>query len=109
MQLTETTNGIRFKVVVQPKSSRNLIVGLHGDALKIKLKAPPVDGAANKMLVQYMAKTLKIPKSAVEIVAGHTSRTKQVLVHWGARPPSAQERKQLRKALFSLAGNQESS
>jgi uncharacterized protein (TIGR00251 family) len=109
MELTETPNGIRFKVAVQPKSSRNLIVGRHGDALKIKLKAPPVDGAANKMLVQYLAKSLKVPKSAVEIVAGHTSRNKQVLVHCPPAAPSAQDRKRLRDTILSLPGKQESS
>ncbi len=57
-----------------------MISGLHGDALKIKLTAPPVDGAANKMCVEYLAKCLKVSKSSLEIVSGHTSRTKQVLV-----------------------------
>ncbi len=108
MHLTETADGIRFQVAVQPKSSRNLIVGRHGYSLKIKLKAPPVDGAANRMLIQFVAKVLKVPKSAVEIVAGHTSRVKQLLVHYPAAPPSAEDRRQLRQAILSLAGKQES-
>jgi uncharacterized protein (TIGR00251 family) len=109
MQLTETADGIRFQVVVQPKSSRNLIVGSHGEALKIKLKAPPVDGAANRMLVQFVAKVLRVPKSAVEIVSGHTSRVKQLLVHYPTTPPSTEDRRALRRAILALAGKQESS
>jgi uncharacterized protein (TIGR00251 family) len=108
MQLTETADGIRFQVVVQPKSSRNLIVGSHGEALKIKLKAPPVEGAANRMLVQFVAKALKVPKSKVEIVAGQTSRVKQLLVHYPATPPSPEDHQQLRQAILALAEKQES-
>jgi uncharacterized protein (TIGR00251 family) len=108
MHLTETADGIRFQVTVQPKSSRNLIVGRHGEALKVKLKAPPVEGAANRMLVQFVAKALKVPKSAVEIVAGQTSRVKQLLVHYPAAPPSPADRCQLRQAILALAEKQES-
>ena len=108
MHLTETADGIRFQVVVQPKSSRNLIMGLHGEALKIKLKAPPVEGAANRMLVQFVAKALKVPKSKVEIVAGHTSRVKQLLVHYSAAPPSPADHRQLRQAILALVEKQES-
>ena len=100
MQLTETADGIRFQVAVQPKSSRNLIVGSYGEALKVKLKAPPVDGAANRMLVQFVAKTLKVPKSAVEILAGQTSRVKLLLVHYPAAPASPAERRQLRRPFW---------
>ncbi len=78
--IRENPSGITFKVFIQPRSSKNMISGLHGDALKIKLTAPPVDGAANKMCVEYLAKCLKVSKSSLEIVSGHTSRTKQVLV-----------------------------
>ena len=108
MHLTETADGIRFQVVVQPKSSRNLIMGLHGEALKIKLKAPPVEGAANRMLVQFVAKALKVPKYKVEIVAGQTSRVKQLLVQYPADPPSPADRRQLRQAILALAEKQES-
>lgn len=108
MHLTETADGIRFQVAVQPKSSRNLIVGRHGEALKVKLKAPPVEGAANRMLVQFVAKALKVPKSAVEIVAGQTSRVKHLLVHYPAAPPSPTDRRKLRQAILALAEKQES-
>ena len=70
--------GITFKVYVQPRSSKNEIVGRHGDALKIKLKAPPVDGAANKMCVRFMAECLDLPPSNLAIKSGHGARTKQL-------------------------------
>ncbi len=72
--------GIIFKIFVQPKSSKNVVVGLHGDALKIKLTAPPVDNAANKMCLKFLAKALGVSKSSIDIIAGHTSRNKQVLL-----------------------------
>ncbi|MFP4584222.1 MAG: DUF167 domain-containing protein, partial [Desulfococcaceae bacterium] len=70
LSITERGDGLAFKVRVQPKSARNQIVGLHEDALKVKLTAPPVDGAANKACVAFLAKTLGVSKSSVEIVSG---------------------------------------
>jgi len=78
--MQETKNGVVFKVAVQPRGARNEIVGLQGDALKLKLTAPPVEGAANKMCVEFLAKSLKVRKSDVEIVHGHRSRAKKVQV-----------------------------
>ena len=72
------SRGVTFKVYVQPRSSKNQIIGRHGDALKVKIKAPPVDGAANKMCTQYLAACLDVPKSYVEIKSGQSGRTKQV-------------------------------
>jgi uncharacterized protein (TIGR00251 family) len=60
-------------------------VGLKGDALKIRLTAPPVEGAANKMCVEFLAKTLKVKKSDVEIIRGQASRSKKVLVRSATR------------------------
>lgn len=71
--------GILFTVFIQPKSSKNEIAGLYSDALKIRVTAPPVEGAANKMCLKFLAKCLNVPKSSLEIVSGHTSRTKRVL------------------------------
>ncbi|GBC62820.1 YggU family protein [Desulfonema ishimotonii] len=76
----EKENGLSLRIFVQPKSSKNMVVGLHGDALKVKLTAPPVDGAANKMCVKFLAKSFGLSKSSVEILSGHTGRTKQVLL-----------------------------
>jgi hypothetical protein len=78
--MQETTEGVLFKVSVQPRGARNEIVGLQDDALKLKLTAPPVGGAANKMCIAFLAKALKVKKSDVDIVHGHRSRIKKVLV-----------------------------
>jgi uncharacterized protein len=72
--------GISFKIHVQPKSSRNRVAGLYGDALKVHLTAPPVDGAANKMCVRFLAECLEVSRATVELLSGHSSRTKQILV-----------------------------
>jgi len=71
--------GIVFDVLVQPRASRNSIAGAHDGALKIRLTAPPVDNAANRMCIKFLAKCLGISKSRLEIIAGHAGRRKQVL------------------------------
>lgn len=76
----ERGQGIVVTVQVVPRSSRNEIVGIHGDALRVRVKAPPVEGAANAALVAFLAKTLGVPRSQVEILSGHSSRRKTVLV-----------------------------
>jgi uncharacterized protein (TIGR00251 family) len=79
IEIRENSDGIIIKVRVLPRSSKNTIAGIHGDAIKLKLTSPPVDGAANAACIEYFAKWLKISKSDVEIVSGHTSRSKQIL------------------------------
>ena len=69
---------MRVDVHVQPRASRNEIIGLHGAALKVRLQAPPVDGAANEALVSLLAERLRVPRRAVRVVAGATSRAKTV-------------------------------
>jgi uncharacterized protein (TIGR00251 family) len=71
--------GVLLKIYVQPRSSMNQISGLYGDALKIKLTAPPVDSKANSLCIAFLSKCLGVPKSALEIIAGHTSRSKKLL------------------------------
>jgi uncharacterized protein (TIGR00251 family) len=73
-----TADGVRVTIRVQPRASRNEVAGVHGDALKVRLTAPPVDGAANEALVEFLATTFGIPVRAVTIVAGASSRTKIV-------------------------------
>ncbi|MCU0558932.1 MAG: DUF167 domain-containing protein [Desulfobacterales bacterium] len=73
-------SGLSFNVRIQPRSSRNMVAGLHGDALKIKLTAAPVAGAANKMCLRFLAERLGVSHSALEILAGHTGRAKTILV-----------------------------
>lgn len=67
-------------VHVQPRAAKTEVAGLHGDAIKIRLKAPPVEGAANDELIRFLAKKLGVPRHAVRIVSGATSRTKRVSV-----------------------------
>lgn len=80
LRIDERGASIRFTVRVQPRSARNEIVGLHGDALKVRLSAPPVDGAANVALVDLLAEALGVPRRCVRIVSGATSRGKVVEV-----------------------------
>jgi uncharacterized protein (TIGR00251 family) len=75
-----TSGGLSVDVIIQPRSSRDEIVGMHGNALKIKLTAPPVDGKANAALIAFLAKKLGVSKSSVEIVRGHTSRIKTIRI-----------------------------
>ena len=78
LRITERDGAVRFAVHVQPRASRSEIAGLHGDALKIRLAAPPVDGAANDALVTLLAHSFAIPRRAVRILAGESSRAKLV-------------------------------
>ena len=71
---------MRVDVYVQPRASRSEIVGLHGAALKVRVQAPPVEGAANEALVGLLADRLGVPRRAVRVVAGATSRAKTVEV-----------------------------
>jgi len=80
LKITEAEDGATFAVRVVPRASRNEIVGIHGDALKIRVTAPPVEGRANEALVAFLAKRLGVRKSQVEIVAGATSRRKMIRV-----------------------------
>jgi len=65
---------------VQPNARRTEIAGRHGDAIKIRVAAPPVDGAANAELIRFLADQLGLPKSAIEIVSGAGSRRKQMRI-----------------------------
>lgn len=70
---------------IQPGAKKTEITGLHGEALKIRLAAPPVDGKANAALIAFLAKACGVSKSSVELVSGDTSRAKRVRVT-GADP-----------------------
>jgi len=73
-----TSGGVRLSIRVQPRASRTEIAGIHGDALRVRLTAPPVDGAANDALIRFLADAFQIPVRAVTIVAGTSSRSKIV-------------------------------
>jgi len=100
--LQEKSAGIILKVFIQPRSSKNMIAGLYGDALKIKLTAPPVDEAANKMCIKYLAKWLKVPKSSIEIVSGHKNRTKLLLLRYKNEKNAGVEAARIRSLISSL-------
>ena len=74
--IEERKGALRFKVRVLTRASRTEIAGVHGDALKIRLAASPVEGAANAELITLLAKQLRLPKSAISIVRGLKGRDK---------------------------------
>lgn len=74
---------LTFKVVVSPRASRSEIVGEHDGALRVRIAAAPVEGAANEELARVLAKTFDVPRTAVEIVTGHSSKRKTVSIAGG--------------------------
>jgi uncharacterized protein (TIGR00251 family) len=90
-KITDAERGAAFPVRVIPRASRNEIEGATGNALKVRVTAPPVEGAANKALIELLADRLKIRKSQIEIVAGQTSRHKMISVV-GLHPSEVEER-----------------
>ena len=81
--LRQAGAGVEVFLYLQPRASRNKIVGLQGEELKVALTAPPVDGAANKACCLFLAKLCSLPKSCVKLIAGDTSRHKRVLLEGG--------------------------
>ena len=81
MQITEKDGAVRFAVRVQPRASRDEIVGEYLDGLKIRLTAPPLDDRANQSLCRLLASRLKVPLTAVRIASGERSRNKRVEIH----------------------------
>ncbi len=78
--ISATADGVLVRVQVQPRASRTEVVGRHGDAIKIRRKAPPVDGAANEELLRFLAERVGLPRSAVALARGATARAKTVAV-----------------------------
>jgi uncharacterized protein len=78
LSVREEAGRVRFSVRVQPRASRDAVSGVPGDALKIRLAAPPVDGAANEALVNFLAALFAVPRRAVRILAGDSSRSKLI-------------------------------
>jgi uncharacterized protein len=79
--LRETAGGTLLSVKLQPRASRNEIGGPLGAKLKIKVTAPPVEAAANQTLVGFLAEKLDCSRGRVELIRGHTSRHKTILLH----------------------------
>jgi len=69
-----------INVQLQPRARQNQIMGIHGDALKIRITAPPVDGKANTHLCQFLSNLLDVPASSIDIISGETSRNKRVCI-----------------------------
>ncbi len=78
--LKQAGGAISFEVKVVPRASKSEVTGMEGDAVKIRLQAPPVDGKANEALVKFLADALGVARSQVEIVSGQTSRKKVVRI-----------------------------
>jgi uncharacterized protein len=71
---------ILLKIYLQPKSSKNEVVGPYRDGIKVKVTAPPIEGKANEALIRLLAKTLDVPPSRIEIIKGHHSREKTLKI-----------------------------
>jgi len=80
LHITETAEGVIFSIHVQPKSCRNEICGLRGNELKVRLTSPPVEGAANRLCQEFLAKLFHVAKSEVRIISGEKSRHKTVAI-----------------------------
>ncbi|HEY3591877.1 MAG TPA: DUF167 family protein YggU [Buttiauxella sp.] len=78
--VSQTADGLVLRLFIQPKASRDSIIGLHGDELKVAITAPPIDGKANAHLVKYLAKQFKVAKSQVLVEKGELGRHKQIKI-----------------------------
>lgn len=86
--VTSLLDGLVLRLYIQPKASRDQIVGLHGDELKVAITAPPVDGQANAHLIKFIAKQFRVAKSQVIIEKGELGRHKQIkVIHPQQIPP----------------------
>jgi uncharacterized protein (TIGR00251 family) len=90
LDIKEDQNGVVVKIRVQPRAAKNSLAGEMEGALKVRLTAPPVDGAANEACCKFLAEIFGIAKSNVEIVSGHTGRNKLVRIR-GVREAKARE------------------
>ncbi len=78
IETKESGGALTFRVRVVPRASQTAVAGEHDGALKVRVAAPPVEGAANAELTRFLAKRLGVSASSVEVVGGHTSKTKVV-------------------------------
>ena len=90
-RITDAQKGAAFAVHVVPRARKNEIAGRMGDAIKVRLTTPPVEGRANDALIAFLAEQLAVRKSAVEIVAGLSSRNKMICV-LGLSPEEVEQR-----------------
>jgi hypothetical protein len=76
----DTAHGAQFALRVQPRASRNAFVSVMGDAIKLAITAPPVDGKANQAVIDYLSDFFRVPKSSITIVSGETGRNKLIAI-----------------------------
>lgn len=101
MKLVEKDGAVRLEVHAKPRAKKSKVVGERGDAVDIALAAPPVDGAANDELLRFLARVLDVPRRALELVRGETSREKLVAIR-GLTPAEVEAR--LRAAVIPSDG-----
>ncbi len=106
LETRTTAEGIVFSIYVQPRASANAVSGLHENAVKIRLTAPPVDNAANKMCIKFLSGQLKIPASRMEIIAGHAGRNKKVLIRFPDGSDAKQAAREINGQLQALVGGE---
>ena len=80
LAISQSGQAVTFAVKIHPRAKKNAITGELGDALKVSLTAPPIDGRANEACIDFFAKLLKLPRSSVTIASGHSSRNKIIRV-----------------------------
>ena len=98
--IRDTPSGATFQVKVHPRAKKNAITGVIGDALKVALTAPAIEGRANEACISFFAELLNVPRSSVTIAAGESSRNKLIRV---SGVSAAQVEKKLRQALEQKA------
>ena len=81
--------GLVLELHVQPGARKNEVIGLHGERLKLKLAAPPVDGKANRHLLEFLARVFAVPAAKVHLLRGASGRMKTVLVEGASELPAA--------------------
>ncbi len=87
--LHESAGDLTLTLHVQPGAKCTEVMGAHGDALKMRLAAPPVDGKANEALIAFLADAFGVPPRQVQLLSGHTGRKKRVRVHAAVHRPDA--------------------
>lgn len=78
--IEKNSDGIRLKIFLQPKASKDQIVGIHNEELKITITAPPIEGQANAHLLKFLSKIFKVPKSSILLEKGELNRHKQIWI-----------------------------
>lgn len=78
--VTRHPRGITLRLYIQPRASRDAIIGMHGEELKVAITAPPVDGQANTHLIKFLARAFKVAKSQITLDKGETGRHKQLTI-----------------------------